>query len=329
MDIYLATVDEHDGASCVSTFRDHMRLAASSRHALVDTPEESDVVLFTDCHLLGNDWQLSGIARSRVARSFPHKVTVYDERDWPWCRFPGIYVSMPRSGFDARWQVAGTYYGLATEVDPPTVEPDLLFSFTGSPSVPCRNDVFALRHERAVVERVDGFTFFNPSSVDFDRRKLRHRELLARSKFILCPRGRGTSSIRMNETLASGKVPVIISDEWVAPVGPNWSDFSIRWPESRIAELPAHLEALEHSWSTMSSAAMTAYQRYFSVGSALNWQLDQLAHIFTWDNPAAFPARGLRNQAWRHAATHTTLAAARAHAVQTRDHLRRRLSAFA
>ena len=38
-------------------------------------------------------------------------------------------------------------------------------------------------------------------------------------------------------------MPVIIADEWVAPRGPAWADFSIRWPEAQIAELPDYLQS--------------------------------------------------------------------------------------
>ena len=60
-----------------------------------------------------------------------------------------------------------------------------------------------------------------PGSPDFEMRRERFRSVMGRSRFVLCPRGKGTSSIRLYEALAYGCVPVIISDDWVAPAGPT------------------------------------------------------------------------------------------------------------
>ena len=79
------------------------RLASTDvrgRHGLVDDPEEADLMLFTECHLLGTDWRLTAIRDSDDHRRFPSKTMVYDERDRPWGAFPGVYVSMPKRFFN-------------------------------------------------------------------------------------------------------------------------------------------------------------------------------------------------------------------------------------
>jgi hypothetical protein len=43
------------------------------------------------------------------------------------------------------------------------------------------------------------------------------RDLLARSVFSLCPSGSGPNSIRLWESLASGAIPVVISDGYLPP----------------------------------------------------------------------------------------------------------------
>ena len=59
----------------------------------------ADVILFSQCHLLGQDWRLETLRRHSLTRAYPSKVMVYDERDVPWGAFPGIYVSMPSRSF--------------------------------------------------------------------------------------------------------------------------------------------------------------------------------------------------------------------------------------
>src|SRR5436305_874691 len=106
------------------------------RHRLCDDPGAADLIVFPQCHMLPKDWQLSQIRRHSLTKQFREKVMVYDERDRPWCAFPGVYVSMPASDFDHRYQRAWSYAHVA-EVDMPG-DPDLLFSFIGSPSSRCR-----------------------------------------------------------------------------------------------------------------------------------------------------------------------------------------------
>jgi hypothetical protein len=240
-------------------------LAESSdlgHHRLTSRAADADIVLFTQAHMLADDWRLATIAGHPLARRFPERVFVYDERDRPWCAFPGVYVSMPRRLFDPYRQRAWGYY--KTPCAPASTDPDLLFSFMGSPSARCREPLFALRHPDAMVGRVEGFTFFDPGSVDFERRRARFAASIARSRFVLCPRGRGTSSIRLYETMAAGRVPVIIADEWMAPIGPHWDALSLRWPEGQTDGLVEMLSERVTEWPRMAQLAREAHQQFFS-----------------------------------------------------------------
>lgn len=151
---------------------------------------------------------------------------MHNERDDPWCRYPGIYASMPARSFRRAWQVAGSYRRFndpAHLVEPSRVrsDPDLLYSFVGSPTHACRKALLDLTGPRSHVEVVEGFLFWDPSSRDFELRRRRFAEILLRSTFVLCPRGNGTASIRLFETLAAGRVPVILADSWVPPAAPT------------------------------------------------------------------------------------------------------------
>ena len=235
-------------------------------HQITTDPSEVDLILFVDPHL-APDWRLPSLLNHELVRGFGDKVLVYDERDHPWCALPGLYCSMPERYFDTRLQRACAYYG-ATQFAPEErtgTEPDLLFSFMGSRSHAVRNSVLRLSHPRAVVEDTSGFVFYDRSNPEaYDRQKARYLSTLLRSKFVLCPRGAGTGSIRLFETLAAGRVPVIISDRWVAPKGPDWSRFSVWAYEASVAELPRLLEAAEASYPEMAAAALAAHTQWFS-----------------------------------------------------------------
>src|SRR5258706_12122572 len=108
-------------------------------------------------------------------------------------------------------------------------EPRWLFSFVGSRNVVVRGALLELSHPRGLVRDTSGFNIYDggDEAEHAARRMREYVETLKESKFVLCPRGLGTSSIRLYETLALGRVPVILSDKWVAPEGPDWAAFSL------------------------------------------------------------------------------------------------------
>jgi exostosin family protein len=242
----------------------------SHQYDLVDDPEGADIILFPQCHMLGSDWRMNAIREHPLTKRFARKTFVYDERDRPWRSFPGAYVSMSAHKFDSRLQRAWGYYGVTEFEHPPHTDADLLFSLIASPSHRCRRALFRLSEPDAIVEEIRGFTFFDPSSPEFEARREHFRRTLLRSRFVLCPRGRGTSSIRLYETLSAGRVPVIISDEWVPPDGPDWSSISIRWQEGRVSGLVDAIRSYDQEWEAMSRAAFDAYETFFAPAVAFD-----------------------------------------------------------
>jgi hypothetical protein len=162
--------------------------------------------------------------------------------------------------------------------------------------------LFELRHPDAVVESVRGFTFYDSSSADFQARRERFSETLLRSRFVLCPRGKGTSSIRMYETLAAGRIPVIVADDWVAPAGPDWERFSIRWPEGRTNGLIDMLERRNRDWPAMSAAAASAYREFFAPDVWFQRVVDLCGELRESARIEDFPPAGRRDRAFISAA---------------------------
>jgi hypothetical protein len=82
--------------------------------------------------------------------------------------------------------------------------------------------------------------------------------------FVLCPRGVAPSSYRIFEAMKAGRVPVIIADEWVPPLGPDWTEFSLRVPEAGLLDVPQILESLAARAPEMGVRASQAWERWFS-----------------------------------------------------------------
>lgn len=234
-------------------------------HALVDDAEEAELILFLDLHQHPADWRMSFLRDHPLVRAFPSKAFVYDERDVPRDSLPGIYVAMPQSELDPGRHRPFAYYFLLNDTRSARDDrPDLLVSFRGRRAGHARDDVLALSHPRGVFEDSSGIDFFDDAQVEQAEAKSRYRELVGRSKFVLCPPGAGTSSVRLFETLAGARVPVIVSEEWSPPLGIDWQSCSIRVAERDVHSVIEQLEALEPQWPTMSAAAAEVYDEWFA-----------------------------------------------------------------
>jgi hypothetical protein len=170
---------------------------------------------------------------------------------------------MPKKWFDRSRQRATRYIRLLNplQIDS-AAHPDLLFSFMGNSQFLLRRKLLELQHPRAVLQNTSSFPAFFQKALSPQHRS--YAEVMQRSKFVVCPRGGGTSSIRLFETLRAGRVPIIISDQWVAPDGPDWPSCSIRLAEQDIADLPRIAEAAEERWPQMAQAARQVWDEWFA-----------------------------------------------------------------
>lgn len=237
-------------------------------HSLTDIPEEADLILFVDARHEHADWRLRALRSHPLVRNYRERAFIYNEMDQPWCALPGVYVSMPRGAFNPQRQRACSYvHHVNPYVDALSAvdgQPDLLFSFAGRRCHPVREQILKLRHPRAIIQDTSATSFFGTSGQEIEAKKRDYAELLARTKFVLCPRGSGPASFRLFETLAVGRVPVILGDEWVEPAGPDWPACSVRVPEAEAQSLPALLERLEDRYPEMARAAVETYREWFA-----------------------------------------------------------------
>jgi hypothetical protein len=150
-----------------------------------------------------------------------------------------------------------------------------------------------LKHDRGSIENTSGFNFFgdaNRSAEEMAAAKKRYAETVRRSKFVLCPRGTGTASFRLFETLAAGRVPVIISDDWEPISGPDWGSCSIRIAEKSVREIPRMLEEAEASWPAMAASAKHVWNGYFAPDVIWHRLIESCIEIMN--------SRGFRKERW-------------------------------
>jgi hypothetical protein len=239
-------------------------------HSLTSDPDTADLILFVEFY--GGGWYFERVRRHALVHRYREKSFLFCANPLVIPFLPGVY-----SGVEKRWATSrirpGFYLGRTknefTTYLTPAEELPYLFSFMGSlRTARIREKLSTLRHPRS---------FFQDTSKDYDRilearmdavERLaydkRHADLIKASKFVLCPRGLSPSSIRLFETMQVGRVPVILSDGWMPPVGPRWEEFSIRVPERDFERVPQFLEARENEAVAMGKLARREWERWFS-----------------------------------------------------------------
>jgi len=239
-------------------------------HWITLEPETADLILFAEFY--GAGWYFERIRRHPFVRQWREKCFVFCSNPFVIPFLPGIYASVEKRWSSARTR-PGFYVGLPkdefTTFTPPTGDLPYLFSFMGSTmNAAVRLDLATLSHQRR---------FFQNTSEEFNRAlrgkmdprekrdyHRRYAELTKASKFVLCPRGLSVSTIRVFETMRMGRVPVILSDDWMEPEGPSWQKFAIRVPERDFAKIPRMLEEREAESVAMGELARREWEEWFS-----------------------------------------------------------------
>jgi len=247
-------------------------------HSLVDDPQDADCVVFVE-NAEDDDYFYHRLLTDPLLDDFGPKCFMYNEVDQPWNVLPGLYCSMPASAFDASSQRAFPYlFNANPYIGESEVERQWLYSFQGAPNHRVRRKLYGIEDDRSLIEDTSSFSIWTSEAEALDAGQRKYADTLAASAFVLCPRGSGTSSYRLFETMQARRVPVIISDEWVAPSPMDWS-FAIRVPERDIPDIPEILRSHEDEWDDRSAAARRCWETHFSPEVIFNYAGDQLGEL--------------------------------------------------
>ena len=221
-------------------------------------------------------------------RQYPDKTFMYNPHDQPWLVLPGLYACMPAPLLDAARIAASPYLEKINEYIYCNfgIEPKLLYSFYGNVRLPVRRELPGLHYPRGLVKKWTTGLYRDDKPV---APQLEYADLLADSKFILCPRGIGPSSSRLFETMQAGRVPVIISDDWARPRGPVWDELAVFVPEGQIAQIPRILEEAEARWPEMARQARAAWEEFFAPETIFHYFIEQLVLLKTSRERMRFP----------------------------------------
>ncbi|HEY0256489.1 MAG TPA: exostosin family protein [Candidatus Methylacidiphilales bacterium] len=254
-----------------------------SHHRLVDDPAEADIILFAETHFMFAFRQ----RRHPYYRAFRDKCFGFAVNDHVLPFLPGVYPSIEKDWFSPGRVRSGFYLSILenpyTSFDPEPIERDFLYCFVGSTSTaPIRVRLGKLQHPRGVFIDTAQVSQFMLHEGTPEQRTVfwkDYADKARRSQFVLCPRGEGTSSVRLFETMEMGRAPVILADKWVPPEGPCWEQFSLRIPEREVMNLPRILEEREKEAVAMGLKAREEWERWFSPEARFNTVVDWCLQI--------------------------------------------------
>ena len=262
---------------------------SNKKYALINDPEEADIILIGD--LRGGNWG-EKIINQPLIRKYPEKSFSLSHEDRPIMLHHGFYTSNEYSIM--RWNRArtGAYNLYPDKYKNPYIpkkidtkehlnpKKEYLFSFIGRNSHPCRELIYQQKFSREdiLIEDSSAFDLWkNPS--DKEQRQEYYVNMLLASKFSLCPRGYATNIIRLFESMELGIAPVIISDAFIYPKGPDWKSFSIKVKEKHIGDLESIISSFEENYKEMGVKARSEFMKWFSDPDYFNYVVENCLDI--------------------------------------------------
>ena len=257
----------------------------TSGHTVVEDAEEADLIIFAETYA-SLDPFFFDVLRHPVQRRHPNKCVLYHYSDLvpTLCRTvsPSVEGNQPNLAFRR------TFHYIARRRDNPSMDsflqaayhPRLLFSFVGSVRThPVRREIMKLKHGRALLKDTSAI---ESELLDQQAKSAFHASFIDStldSKFILCPRGLGPTSMRLFEVMQLGRVPVMIGDSWSPVPGIDWNACSISVAERDVARIPALLEDLESGAEEMGQSARHTWETHFAPAKAFHALVDAASSL--------------------------------------------------
>lgn len=258
---------------------------------LVEDPQSADIVL------IGNVRTENEYLRLRlnpVVLAHPEKCFVLNWGDFPARYLKGILTNLDRSIWNLGRFESGGFFTIHPDFQNPYVNDfylarsmpaekrDYFFSFVGRDCTPLRNQLFKLKFSRGDVFVKDNshFNNFSHQNTGATPERFLYFDAMVRSKFALAPRGWGPgTSQRLFDAMQLGIAPVILSDKWVLPPGPDWHSFAVFVREGSIADIEKILTKHEDRYQEMGRLARAAYEQYFHGEAYIRYLVDSCHRI--------------------------------------------------
>jgi len=207
-----------------------------------------------------------------------------NNQDGPAGFLPGDYSNITNKRFNKHrhrsypplYHHLGDYINRYTDEYVYSHKPNLLFSFRGSESALIRKIIFLNFKKKSDLYKVtQTYQWYDHNK---EQKEFYLSEILD-SKFVLCPSGISPFSPRIMETMASGRVPVMIADQWRPFDKINFSECGIIIKEEDINNITDILLSREKDYEMLSHNARGFWKKYFSPQNSIIIQLDLCREI--------------------------------------------------
>jgi hypothetical protein len=163
----------------------------------------------------------------------------------------------------------------------PGIEKRYLFSFLGGSTSIIRKKLYKIDYGRAdvIIRNTSNYHHWDVTQSGREEKQQEYADILAASYFSLCPRGASAGSLRLYEVMQIGIAPVLISDRFKLPEGPDWDSFLIRIPESQLKEIPTILAGHLSESAERGRLARLAWERWFAPPMVFNNVIEACVRI--------------------------------------------------
>ncbi len=257
--------------------KDGVSTEAEAYHLLKETPLPADIsYVAIPWAFLINNKNLDLV--EKLSLSFKNGVTVCQH-----IRYEKIIPLLKKIGvttlFTPHASAFKTYDGVKVLAFPHVAKngvlgasiKDVWYSLIGYDSHPVRTVLFKMSHpENTIIKERKYWHWardsFIPNCVTQDQQKaeaVEYQDVLARSRFSLCPRGTGPSTIRFWESLQAGAIPVLLADEMMLPDGFDWDTCVVKIAEKDAQKINEILKKISpEQENDMRAQCLKAYELF-------------------------------------------------------------------
>ena len=226
--------------------------------------DSADVILIQEKVSFKNFRYINELLADPLIAKYYHKIFTINSDDCATGLLRGAYTSLPKSRFNPKLYTPVPYFDYPNE---------LVFSKTQKEVLPTylacwRGNTKSNKIRPVMAKALHGMSEVRIEMTDswLDhqfKEKQAYVDLMLQSKFSLCPAGWASVSFRIYESMALGRCPVIIADNFVPPAGPNWKDFALFLPERDMPTLYSSIIQHEHSYKELGEQALQAWNEFF------------------------------------------------------------------
>jgi len=279
MNLFFATKKNSSLSDDLSLTLQRVKEALLSNYSIKETfdPEVADAIILQEQNSFKNFNYVELMMRDELLSKYAHKVFTINDDDCATGLLRGLYTSLPRFRFNPSLHVAVPYMHYPNEY---------VFSNFGDQIKPCylaswRGNTKSNSIRRKLVNQLDlkaGIlleqtdSWLNHDSLE----KIAYVTVIKNAKFSLCPAGWAPVSFRIYESMALGRCPVIIADQYVRPIGPSWNKCALFFRERDLDCLDSFLRINESDYEKLGSNAFVEWERHFSPNKIAGYYANSL-----------------------------------------------------